>query len=78
MQKDFTQVLAADRVKIGQTCKTSIALANLDAKVRAGVITALADPLIPGAKIARGLRRLGQQVSDANVCRHRNHECKCA
>lgn len=66
---------AAQRRPGPKGCGVSSVLASLDAKDRADLEAALADPTYQGQAIARALTARGFDVAGLTVQRHRNGVC---
>ncbi len=72
--KDEIRELAGDK---GPTCQMGVALAALSPEDRAGVVDAMADPLVTGTGIARWLAKRGIRIRPFTVQRHRRGDCQC-
>lgn len=77
----FADALAAeqDAAKgyLNRGCKVRQALDALTDQDRATATTALDNPTVEGAVIARAFAALGQKVPAYTVQRHRRGECRC-
>ena len=73
------QILAKHTARIGVQCSLGKALPNLDPTILEGVRSALTNPGVPAAAIARALGdpSIGHRVTADSVSKHRRQECGC-